>query len=110
MDIIGFQPHALLVADSELADPEVAPDVAGKALDPEPAEAADLEAVRARLDEQPGLGEQDAIPRAGEDRPDSHDQSDGEHHQGLGEDLALQHLGRRGRVGGLAQKLCPMLT
>ncbi len=111
VDVVGLQPDALLVAQGQLADGQVAPDVAAQALDLQPAKAADLEAIGPGLDHHPRLRQQHAEPGDCQANGDQRQDHQGDGHDRLGDRRALQDLGLlgRGRVVRRAQKLCPML-
>jgi hypothetical protein len=112
VQVPGLQPDALFVADRQTADAQVAPDVAGQALDLQPPQATDLQPVGARLDQQPRLGQQHAIARAGEQACEDqhHRQADCDDRLGEAGGLLRRLFGGGRGLGFLAQKLCPMLT
>ena len=112
VQVLRVEPDALFVDDGQPTDGEVAPQVAADALDLQPAHAADLQAVGARLDEHPPLGGDGAVAHERQRRRDQQHETDRDHDDPAGRaetppylDDDLLHL--VGRV--FRQKLCPML-
>jgi hypothetical protein len=105
VDVVGLQPDAGLVAQGEPGDPHVAPDVAAQALDAQPPEAADLQPVGGRLDEQLRLGQQDAVAHRRQQAAEHGQGDDGDDEGDLAPgplDGDHRHLGRfLSGLGGL---------
>ncbi len=112
---IGLEPHALLVGDGQPANGEVPPDVAAQPFDLQPADAAELQAAAARLQDHPPLWGQHAVAKRGDGGgDDQHHGDDARHRPAGGRARASRpdpsaHRSARGRGWRLAQNACPML-
>ncbi len=115
VEVVGLQPHTLLVGDGQAADGEVAPDVAAQPLHLQPSETAEPEPGGARLDQEPPLRRQQ--PHARADQGGGHDQDDGDQSEqrpaadGARPPRGEPAPGRRRPQGwlGLGQNAWPML-
>ncbi len=114
-DVVSLEPRPVFVRDGELANGEVAPDVAPQALDLQLAHPAQHQAADPRFDQQAGARRQHAVAQGGH-RQDENQQPRGHEGQGPARGGARSHRlrppsdrSRRGGVGRRAQKLCPML-
>ncbi len=106
VEVIRLQPHAALVTERDLADADVAPDIAAQPFDLQSAEPSDLESVGAGLDQQAGLRQQHPVACADQGERDQRQERQSHGHDGLRQG----HAPAGGNVFRRAQKLCPMLT
>ncbi len=113
-DLVGLEPDAVLVGDGQLAEGEVAPDVAAQALDLQPAHRPQLQTRDPRLDQQPRARSQHPEAQHRRHQPHEQHRHDDERRRprrGRAGPHPRQAAGALGRGdGAFAQKLCPMLT